>query len=153
MVVLKAKINGDAFQGPLTGVASQATKVFGDVLELAELQTQLVQADAAEAAKKALVPSGLLFLGGCAAVASLPVLTFGLASLIEEISSLNVWQSQILVGTVMALFASIMIYFAVSGLRKAGAQFQRSAKELVRNVAWAKSIVRSTSPTNTETRF
>ncbi|MCA9134520.1 MAG: phage holin family protein [Planctomycetales bacterium] len=144
MVNFQTEVNGEPRrQGPVSGFASQAANVLGDVLELAELQAKLAKADAVRASGAATRPLGLLVLGACAAIASLPVLTLGLATMTAELSPLHAWQAQLLVGTAVALIACATVYFSIRRLRLAVLQFRQSADELAKNVAWAKSVVRS----------
>lgn len=130
-------------QGPVSGVASQAANVLGDAFELVELQAKLAKADATNATKAALRPIGWLVIGICAAFASLPVLTLGLASLLDAATVLNAWQSQLLVGTLAAVIALALIYFSIKKMGSVAGKFQRSADELAKNVAWAKVVLRS----------
>ena len=129
--------------GPVSGVASQAANVVGDALELAELQTKLAKADAMNAVKAGLRPIGWLLIGICAALASLPVLTLGVASLLAATTVLNLWQSQLIVGVVSALLSLGLIYFSIRSMGSVAGEFQRSADELAKNVAWAKVVIRS----------
>ena len=145
MVDLEAEVNGKHRRnGPVAGFTSTAANVLGDLLELAELQAKLAKADALSASAAATRPIGMLVIGICAAIASLPVLTLGLASLLDQQTALNMWQSQLLVGAAVALLASASVYASVQRLRTAGLQFQRSADELAKNVAWVKSVVGTT---------
>lgn len=127
----------------VSGVAGQAANVMGDILELAELQAKLAKADAVNATKAATQPIGLLIIGICAALASLPIVTLGLASLLDAWTVLNAWQSQLLVGMLSAAVASTVIYLSVRRLRQLSLQFKRTADEFAKNVAWAKVVLRS----------
>jgi hypothetical protein len=130
-------------QSPVSGVASQAANVLGDMLELAELQARLAKSDAMKATKTAVKPAGWLIIGICAALGSLPILTLGLATLLADLTPLTAWMSQLLVGGLVAIISLTLIYFSVRRLRKVTAQFQRSADEFAKNIAWAKVVVRS----------
>lgn len=144
MVDFEAQVNGGNHrQGPVSGFAGQAANVIGDVLELAELQARLAKTDAVEAANRAAKPLALIVIGGSTAVAGLPVITFGMASLIDETTVLNAWQSQLLTGGVVTLVALLVVYLAIRRLLNASQQFKRSAEELAKNMAWAKAVVRS----------
>jgi len=144
MVNFQTEMNGHHAHGsPVSGVAGQAANVMGDMLELAELQAKLAKADAVNATKAATQPIGLLIIGICAALASLPIVTLGLASLLDAWTVLNAWQSQLLVGMLSAAVASTVIYLSVRRLRQLSLQFKRTADEFAKNVAWAKVVVRS----------
>ncbi len=133
-------------QGPVSGVASQAANVLGDAFELAELQAQLAKADARNATKAALRPIGWLVIGICAALASLPVLTLGVATMLDALTVLTAWQAQLLVGGLAAVIALALIYFSIKKMGSVAGEFQRSADELAKNVAWAKVVLRSGPP-------
>lgn len=144
MADIQTEMNGrQRPAGPVGGFASGAANVLGDILELAELQAKLAKADASQALGRAIMPGLLLVIGGCAAVAALPVLTLGLATLMDEATPLNAWQSQLLAGALVGTVAVLIVYYALRRLRRAGLQFQRSLRELANNVAWAKAAVRS----------
>lgn len=144
MVKLEAEMNSQPHApGPVSGFASGAANVIGDLLELAELQAKLAKADASRAMSTAVPPVFTLVIGGCTALAALPVVILGLATLVDDLTVLNAWQSQLLVGSVVASMAAVMVYYSLRKLRRAGLQFERSLRELENNVAWAKSAVRS----------
>ena len=135
--------NGAPRPGPVAGFANQARTLVGDLLELAELQAKLAKADAVEATQAAVRPAVMLVLGACAAIASLPVITLGLANLLGEASSLSIGQSQLLVGCVVAIAALVVVTVSLRKFRGASLRFRRSADELAKNMAWAKAAVRS----------
>lgn len=137
--------------GPVAGFAVQAAELANDVVHLAELQARLAKADAKLAAQQAKVSVVSLIVGSCLALASLPVLTLGLAALLGALTGLNVWQSQLLVGVVVALIALVAIYLAIRGIGRSMLRFRRSAEQFANNVAWFKAAVtpRSTTPRST----
>jgi len=144
MVKLEAEMNSPPYTpGPVSGFASGAANVLGDVLELAELQAKLAKADASKAISTAVPPAFTLVIGGCTALAALPVVILGLATLVADLTVLNAWQSQLLVGVLVAILAAALVYYSLRKLRRAGLQFERSLRELENNVAWAKSAVRA----------
>lgn len=146
MVGFEAQVNGRTrARSPMSGLASGARNLAGDALELAELQARLAKTDASLVVRKSVWPLVFLVLAVCGAIASLPVLTLGLASLLESLTQLNVWQSQLLVGVAIAALSSVTIYLAVRAIKRALLQFQRSMDELAKNTAWAKAVVRGPS--------
>ena len=127
--------------GPVSGFAVHAAGVASDV-ELAELQARLAKADAGVALERAKLPIVIVIVGSCLALASLPVLTLGLAALLDDVSGLNIWQSQLIVGSVAAVASLIMIYWAIRAAFRSLLQFQRSVEQLANNVAWFKSTLK-----------
>ncbi len=144
MVDVQAEVNGHHSRvSPVSGVASQAANVLGDVLELAELQAKLAKADTLNASKAASQPAVLLVVAACGALASLPIVLLGIASMLDALTVLNGWQSQLIVGVVAATVAILVIYYSIKKLRRLSLEFRRSADEFAKNLAWAKVVVRS----------
>lgn len=146
MADFQTEVNGsDKRHSPVSGFAGQAANVLGDLIELGELQSRLAKADAHAAAKKMTRPVAALLVGVCAALASLPVLAMGCASCLAAFTELNAWQSQLLVGILVAVIAAVTVYLSVRAIRRSVLQFERSATELSKNLAWLKSVLRSSS--------
>lgn len=144
MANFQTQVNGaNKRQGPVSGFAGQAANVLGDLIELGELQARLAKADAHATAKKMTRPVAVLLVGVCAALASLPVLAIGCASCLAAFTVLNTWQSQLLVGLLVAAIAVATVYLSVRAIRRAVLQFERSATELAKNLAWLKSVLGS----------
>ncbi|MEO8271577.1 MAG: phage holin family protein, partial [Aureliella sp.] len=129
MANVQAELNAEKKKrhSPVTGFAGQAANLLGDLLELAELQARLAKADAHLTASRMTRPVAVLLVGICAALASLPVLTIGLASCLDALTWFNVWQSQLFVGLVVAVVAVAAIYLSVRAIRRSALQFERSA--------------------------
>ncbi len=156
MANVQAELNGAGKRhSPVAGFAGQAANVLGDLLEMAELQARLAKADAHLAASRMTRPVAVLLVGICAALASLPVLTIGLATCLDALTVLNAWQAQLLVGLLVAAVAVSAIYLSVRAIRRSALQFERSASELARNIAWLKSILgnRDSSTNPRETNY
>ena len=128
-------------QNPVTGFADQAASVAGDLLEIAELQARLARADAELAAKRLPLSLTFLAIGGCASLASLPVLAQGFAAWIVALTAVEPWQAQLLVGSILLAGATITILLAWRGVRKASSEFKRSSTEFCKNMAWLKAIL------------
>lgn len=142
MVDFEPKVNGPhATHSPVSGFAGRAAHVAGDFVELAELQAKLVKTDAQLALHRATKPTVMLLLGISGAVASLPVLALGCASLLANTTGVNEWQSQLMVGGGFAVLAALIVYLSVRGIRRATEPFQRSAVEFAKNLAWLKSVL------------
>ena len=137
--------NGKAKPGPVAGFATQAASVAGTAMELAELQVQLVKADAKQAASDATSSVAIIFAGACALLGALPVVVLGLASMLDELTGLNAWQSQLIVGFCVVALAAIVILTTLRSLQKMSSQFERSRRELAENIAWLKSVMSSSS--------
>lgn len=134
--------------GPVSGFAAQAANVAGDVVELAELQARLAKADAKQAVNQAKLPILAIIVGSCMAIASLPVLTLGIASLLQAVTPLTLWQSQLIVGVITAIAALLLIYWAIKAAARSLLRFQRSAEQFANNVAWLKCTLRPSTSQN-----
>lgn len=146
MADFQAQLNGTQKRhSPVSGFAGQAANVLGDLIELGELQARLVKADAHASAKQMTRPIAVLLVGVCAALASLPVLAIGCASCLAHFTALNAWQSQLLVGLLVAAIAAATVYLSVRAIRRSVLQFERSATELAKNLAWLKSVLGSSA--------
>ena len=130
--------------GPVAGFAGQAAEVTGDLLELAELQAKLARLDAREAVKRIVGPLGMLVFAASMAIASLPVVFFGIAGGIAVAASIQPWIANLIVGLLGAVIAAAVAWFALRTMTTALDAFQRSTDELAKNVAWFKSIFRKT---------
>lgn len=150
MADVQAELNGAGKRhSPVSGFAGQAANVLGDLLELAELQARLAKADAHLTAARMTRPVAVLLVGICAALASLPVLTIGLASCLDALTAFNAWQAQLTVGLLVAAIAVAAIYLSLRAIRRSAFQFERSASELARNIAWLKSFLGNSHPSVT----
>jgi hypothetical protein len=136
--------NGKAKPGPVMGFANQAASVASTAMELAELQFQLIKADAAKATREAVAALVGTVAGICALLAGLPIVALGMASLLDDLTMLNAWQSQLLVGVLFVIAAGAVVAISLRSLQKTTAQFDRSRRELAENVAWLKTVVGST---------
>ncbi len=144
MVDFEAQVNGShKRQSPVSAFAGQAANIVGDALELAELQAKLVKADATKTMQRALPALVLVAVASCAVIACLPVLVFGLASLLDSQTELNSWQSQLIVAGIGTLAAMVSAVLAAWRLRHSFSEFKRSTDELANNFAWAKCVVSS----------
>lgn len=129
---------------PFSDFASQAAEVTSDVVELAELQVKLARLDAAEAVKRVVWPLGFILLAACLAIASLPVIFFGLAGLLQELSGWMPWVCQLIVGVIGIVIAIAIAASSLRTISRAFNTFERSSQELSKNIAWFKSIFRKT---------
>lgn len=111
-----------------------------DMIVLAELQCTLLQADAADAARRMIVPGSLLVAGLLLAFACFPIL---LASLGLALSAFLPLGAAFLVAGVAGLLTAA-VFLVVAGwlLRKNLASFRRSREEFLENVRWIKSVLK-----------
>jgi uncharacterized membrane protein YqjE len=123
-------------------VAGSVSGLTHDVIELAELQTQLFMLDLKKSTQKTRTCLILAVIAACLLLASLPVALMALAELIVEqlewsrAAALGV---ATLVGLVLAgVFAGAAYGIVRNGL----VSIQRSRDEFNRNIAWIKSTLK-----------
>jgi hypothetical protein len=125
------------------------TDVARDLISLAELQAQLLQVDAKEAASRIVTPIVLFVVAGALALGTIPVVLLLVASALVA-AGLSYWLS--------LLIAAIIGIAAAAGAGVAGwkmvrsplAVFQRSREEFNRNVQWLKHTLARRTPEKTD---
>jgi hypothetical protein len=146
MVDIKAtQVNGYSHTSPVRGLVGQAAEVTGDVIELAELQLQLAKADAADAMRIAVRPMFFIGIAGVLMLASFPVLLFATAGFLSRYAVIPVELAQLIVGFIASVIAIITASVSLRSLKSSFTPFSRSAEEFKHNIAWLKSIFRSTN--------
>jgi uncharacterized protein with PQ loop repeat len=146
MVDVKTKqVNGHPSTGPVRGIVNQAAEVTVDVIELAELQIQLVKTDAADSLRIAIRPMFFVGIGGLLMLASFPILLFAIAGFLKRYTDLPLELAQLIVGIVALLVAIITASVSVQYLKSSLTPFGRSIVEFKHNIAWLKTIFRSTN--------
>lgn len=138
------QLNGHA-RRPIRGAMSGIGEVVGSSLELTSLQLRLLKVDAQQAALqiRPMLIAATLALG--LIVSSLPVLGLGMSSLISAMTSLTLWQSQLLVGGTFLLIAGILFTYCWSALRRLGTAFDRSQQEATQNLQWLRHAIEQIS--------
>lgn len=125
---------------PVRGFMDQAAEVTGSMIELAELQVQLVKADAKAACVRSITSVVTVVLSGLLMMASWPVLLLGLAGVIAKRLDVDLATMQLVVGTCGLVIAAVCVIIAGRALGKATSAFQRSSEEFSKNVSWIKTL-------------
>lgn len=123
------------------GLARDVGEFAHDVLTLAELQVQLLAADARECRRHLLAPGLLLLSGATLCLICVPI----------ALTALALWLSQFFhlsyaMGFLSATVAGVVLGAMLSALgwnliRKRAAMLGRSQQELVRNLQWIKKVL------------
>jgi uncharacterized membrane protein YqjE len=123
-------------------VAGSVSGLTHDVIELAELQTQLLLLDLKKSTQKTRTCLILAVVAVCLLLASLPVALVALAALLVE--QLEWSQSAALgVATLVGLVLAGIFAGAAYGIVRSGLiSVQRSKDEFNRNIAWIKSTLK-----------
>lgn len=139
---LRANGQRNRINSPLVeGVIGNLAGFGADVASLAELQGKLLTLEVKEGTNKATVP--LIGLGVAAALAlgGLPVLTFGLGTLLAEALGLRQSAGLLLTGLIALSLAGLLAWLGLKGVGKSFAGFTRTREELTRNIAWVKTVL------------
>ena len=145
MVDIEKMNKGYEHTNPVQQFRSTAGNFGCDLLELVELQGKLIRADAKLAMEKSTASARVALIGVCITLGSLPIAILGVSSGIAYYFDIETWVSQLLVGCGFVLAGLIVVVLAMRGLARSSGQFQRSADEFSKNVAWVKKIFSSQS--------
>ena len=116
-----------------------------DLLELAELQAKLFQADAKSAMEQSMGAMIFALIGCLSLLGCMPVLILGSAAAFAYFFEVQLWISQLTVGVVLSLISVAVIAVSMKKLSRSGAHFKRSAVEFSKNIEWAKGVFGSDS--------
>ena len=129
-------------QSPISGVIHSVGDVAADVIEIAELQCRLMKQDLSDSlAESRRAVAGLLF-GALLALAALPVLLIGLASLIDALTPISAWGAYLIVSGIALTVALVVCLNGYKAITHATKHFDRSSSELRHNLDWLKATVR-----------
>lgn len=112
-----------------------------DLISLSELQIELLAVDSRDALRESVYPGILICLGGGLIIGACPVLLFGLAWGMAELTGLSLAFSCCLSAVFSLGAAGLCLYLARKGLRKSLGYFNRSREELQSNTQWIKHIL------------
>ncbi|HEX5472859.1 MAG TPA: phage holin family protein [Lacipirellulaceae bacterium] len=128
-------------------VATSFSELAHDVIELAELQSQLMVLDVKNAVQKTRSSVVLAVTAFCIFLGSIPVGLFALAQLFVLWFDWPQWAGfglSWIVGLVISACIGVGAWFR---FRSGPGTMERSREELTRNIAWIKSSLRSREPT------
>jgi hypothetical protein len=123
------------------GVLGSVTEFGNDVATLAELQLKLAELDAKQAVERALVPAAVAVGGVAVILGSLPVILLGVAALVASALQIKDGWAMVLVGGAALVGAAVAAAVAGARVGKSLDSFRRSRDELVRNVAWIRTVL------------
>jgi uncharacterized membrane protein YqjE len=125
----------------MEGVVGNLAEFGGDITTLAELQAKLAMVDLKEGSARAVVPGAALASAAALGLGGVPVLLFGVAELIHEYGGMRLGWALVLTAVVALVLAVAVAGFAALRLARSFESFRRSREELVRNVAWIKTVL------------
>jgi uncharacterized membrane protein YqjE len=129
--------NGAPEQRVVGGIAG-----FGsDIATLAELQLELAVSDLKESLQQAKVPLALVVVGVICAMGALPVVLLGVAGLLAAALKISPAWAILLTGGVVLTAALAVVAVSTLKISPSFASFRRSREELVRNLAWIRTVL------------
>lgn len=136
----------------IEGVIGNLAEFGGDITTLAELQAKLAMIDLREGSARAAVPALALATSAALALGGLPVLLFGLAELIHQYGGMRLGWALVVTAVAALVVAAVVGAVAALRLSRCFASFRRSREELVRNVAWIKTVLAYSGRTSVSAR-
>jgi len=141
-------------QRPATGQAQgsngngSAQTVVGSVAEfgnniatLAELQAQLAAVDLKESYARATLPLMSFVVGVAVILGSIPILLLGAADLLARAMGITSGWAMILVAGVALVVSAVIAYLSLTEIGRSVEPLRRSREELVRNLAWIRTVL------------
>ncbi|WP_435019594.1 phage holin family protein [Tundrisphaera sp. TA3] len=123
------------------GVVESIAEFVNDVTTLADLQTRLAIYDTKEAIGRATYPAIFVAVGASFALASLPLLLFGLSDLLATGANLHPGVARLIVGFLSLAIAGALAFFSFKAATRSLDSYRRSQEELTRNIAWLRTVI------------
>jgi hypothetical protein len=139
----QTSLNGAGDPSPSARMGRGVGGLLHDLVELGELQTKLVVADAKEGTSRTTTPIVLIVVAAVTALAALPILLGGVAVAIAEFAQWSTGLCLLAVGGIALVLAALMAWIAISRLKGLVTTFDRSRSELACNVEWLKQVLAS----------
>jgi len=137
----QTKVDGGQVNGSAESMVGSIADFSNDVASLAELQLKLAAQDFKEVRAKALLPLSLLVFGLIVLLGSVPVALGGIALLVAQLLSITIGWALFLTAIVLMILTGALVVFAGRRLVASFAGFRRSREELVRNIAWIRTVL------------
>ena len=119
-----------------------------DIVSLAELQFELFRIECRDGLKQILITVVLLVVAGIVAVGTVPIVLLLIVQLLVRVAGLSQTAAFLLAaisGFVLALAIGVAGWSRLRGVVRV---FERSQKELARNMTWIKQALKRRSPTS-----
>ncbi len=147
---LKGSARAGHTNGSAPGVVGSITEFGNDVFTLVELQAKLAAIDAKESKDRALLPIIVAVVAVVVIVAAIPVALLGVADLLARALNIAPGWTMLLTALVTLAIAALIGFLSVKEVGRSLEPLRRSHEELVRNLAWIRTVLvysgRSTPP-------
>ncbi len=125
-------------QRPLgTNIAS----LLRDLARMGDLQLQLLSLDVKQFWSSARTGLTISVLAAIAILASVPVLLFGIAGVLERVSGWSPDVCRLTLGAAMTFGGAGVMWIAVIRVGNAATSFTRSQEELAQNLKWVREVL------------
>ena len=112
-----------------------------DVARMGDLQLQLLSLDVQQFWSSARAGVTVSLLAAIAILASLPVLLFGIAGLMERVTNWTPEVCRLTLGAGMTVGGALVMWIAIIRVGNAAASFTRSQEELAQNLKWVREVL------------
>jgi len=112
-----------------------------DLARMGDLQLQLLSLDIKQFWSNARTGLTVSLLAAISILASLPVLLFGIAGLLERVTGWSPDVCRLTLGAAMTLGGAVVMWIAVARVGNAAASFTRSQQELTQNLKWVREVL------------
>lgn len=127
---------------PSSDVRQGVRQLAGDVVTLAELQTNLLQVELRQWLSLFAAPTLIFALMACVVgVSSVAVLLVSLAYYLAEAAQLSMAAATLISGSLGLLIAAVCAVLAWRRALRCGSSFERSRVELASNIRWLKHVL------------
>jgi hypothetical protein len=133
----EGRLNGHGTSGIVSSLAGMGS----DIATLVELQAQLTAIDIAASAARARVPAAILLSSAVLAICAIPIALLGVAELIVVYGGLRLPWALLLTAITAIAVAALVGWLAWDRFSKSFDAMRRSREELVRNLAWIKTVL------------
>jgi type IV secretory pathway VirB3-like protein len=123
------------------GVVGSIADFWTDMTTLVELQTKLTELDLKDSSQRALVPLGMVVAGLAVALGCVPVALLGIAAILASGLGMSPGLAMLLTAAVAIILAGLLLFVSARLLVRSLEPFRRSREELVRNLAWVRSVL------------
>ncbi len=112
-----------------------------DLAGMGDLQLQLLALDVKQFWSSARTGLNVSVLAAIATPAALPVLLFGIAGVLEQVTGWSADVCRLTLGAAMTLGGTGVMWIVISRVGDAAVSFTRSQEELAQNLKWVREVL------------
>ena len=131
----------EAANGSGGGVVGSIADFGNDVATLVEPQAKLAALDAKECTTKAVAPVAVIAVSVAVVLATVPVALLGVADVLARVLGILPGWAMLITAAVALALAGLVLLLSVREMLKSLEPLRRSREELVRNLAWLRTVM------------